>query len=440
MTRKRYWIYLLLFLLCAINYIDRITLSVAAGPISKEFGLSPVELGFVFSSFLWTYIICLIPVGVLADRLGARHTNSIGISLWSAATVITGFAPTLGVLVATRLFMGAGESTTYPAAGRVIREWAPIKERGFATAVFNAGAYAGPGFGAVVTGWVISQTDWRTAFILAGLVGMVWLVPWLLFYQKPEDAKWLPAAERDVIIANRDAEPEASTTGQPAMGLMDLLRTKTMWGIALTQGCAVYTQYLFLTWLPSYLQTTRDLSILKTGFYTAAPYLGAMIFSMIVGKVSDRLLSNSSARSGTRRRMIVAMMLSSSVIVLAPIVDSVWVNILLLMVSLTGISSSIALNVALVNDLLRDPRSAGKAISIAIVGGNLFGVMAPVVTGYVVAGAGGYAMAFVVAASALFLTRKPIEASVRSAVQGVSPRGEAADMICLPSASSFKES
>jgi MFS family permease len=302
MTHKRYWIYFLLFLLCAINYIDRIALSVAAGPISKEFGLSPVELGFVFSSFLWTYIICLIPVGMLADRLGARHTNSIGISLWSAATIVTGFAPTLGTLIATRLAMGAGESTTYPAAGRVIREWAPIKERGFATAVFNSGAYAGPAFGAIVTGWVISQTDWRTAFIFAGLIGLVWLVPWLLFYQKPEDAKWLPAAERELIIANRDAEPEALTARQPALGLLDLLRTKTMWGIALTQGCAVYTQYLFLTWLPSYLQTTRDLSILKTGFYTAAPYAGAMILSVIVGRISDRLLSNSSARSGTRRR------------------------------------------------------------------------------------------------------------------------------------------
>jgi dipeptide/tripeptide permease len=98
---------------------------------------------------------------------------------------------------------------------------------------------------------------------------------------------------------------------------------------------------------------------------------------------------------------------------------------LLLMVSLTGISSSIALNVALVNDLLRDPRSAGKAVSIAIVGGNLFGVMAPVATGYVVAGSGGYAMAFVVAAvllltgaaSALFLTRKPIDAPVKGTVR-----------------------
>jgi MFS family permease len=415
-TYKRYWIYLLLFLLCAINYIDRIALSVSAQPISKEFGLSPVELGYVFSSFLWTYIFCLIPVGILTDRWGSRLTNTVGLGLWSISTIATAFAPSLGFLILTRLAMGAGESTTYPAAGRVIREWAPIKERGFATTVFNAGAYAGPAFGAVAVGWIISLFDWRTAFVIAGLIGLLWLVPWLIFFHKPENARWLPAAERDMILAERDASASKLVPGKGGLGMGDLLRSQTMWGIAITQGCAVYTQYLFLTWLPNYLQTTRDLSILKTGFYTAAPYLGGMILSMLVGRLSDRLLDSGSAKSGTRRLMVVAMMVSSAVILLTPVVDSIWGIVLLFTISLTGISSSIGLNVALVNDLLREPRSAGKAVSLAVIGGNIFGVMAPVVTGYVVASAGGYNMAFAIAGlllltgamSSLLLTRQPI--------------------------------
>jgi MFS family permease len=419
---KRYWIYLLLFLLCAVNYIDRIALSVSAQPISQEFGLSPVELGFVFSSFLWTYIFCLIPVGILADRWGSRLTNTVGIGLWSISTILTAFAPSLVFLIVTRLAMGAGESTTYPACGRVIREWAPIKERGFATNVFNAGAYAGPAFGALAVGWIISLSDWRTAFVIAGLIGFLWLIPWLIFFHKPENARWLPSAERDMILAERDASASKLVPGTGGLGLGDLLRSKTMWGIALTQGCAVYTQYLFLTWLPNYLQTTRDLNILKTGFYTAAPYLGAMVLSMLVGRVSDKLLDSGSAKSGTRRLMVVAMMVSSAVILLTPTIESIWGIVLLFTISLTGISSSIGLNVALVNDLLREPRSAGKAVSIAIVGGNVFGVMAPVVTGYVVAGPGGYNMAFAIAglllltgaASSLTLTRQPIGQDVEA--------------------------
>jgi MFS family permease len=426
MTYKRYWVYLLLFLLCAINYTDRVALSLAGQAISKEFGLSPVELGFLFSSFLWTYIICLIPVGVVADRWGSRLTNAVGIGLWSVATILTGLAPALWMLIVTRLAMGAGESSSYPASGRVIREWAPIRERGFATAVFNAGAYAGPAFGAVALGWVISLSGWRTAFYVAGLIGIAWLVPWLIWFHKPENARWLPVAERDMILAERDAAESTLASTDTTMGIGALLHTKTMWGIAVAQGCAVYTQYLFLTWLPNYLQTTRHLDILKTSIFTALPYLGAMALSMVIGRLSDRLLNSGSARSGTRRLMVVVMMLSSAVILLTPVVDSIWTIVALFTISLTGISSSIALNVALVNDLLREPRSAGKAVSIAVLGGNLFGVLAPVVTGYVVAGLGGYNWAFGIAGlllltgatSTLTLTRKPIGKRLEFELEG----------------------
>jgi MFS family permease len=415
MSRKRTLIYFALFVILAINYIDRVALSVASKSISTEFGLTPVELGYVFSSFLWTYILCLIPVGVLVDRFGARISNSAGFGLWSAATILTAFAPSLGALIGTRLVMGAGEATSYPVAARVIREWAPVSERGFATTLFNAGAYAGPAFGALAMGWIISVSDWRTGFIVAGAIGLVVLIPWVLFYRKPEDANWLSETERAEILDKRDASATATASGK-GLTLSDLLRSKTMWGLALTQGCAVYTQYLFLTWLPNYLQTSRDLDILKTGFYTAIPYLGAMLLSVLVGRLSDRLLDGKSALGGKRRLMVVAAMLSSALIVLAPIVEPTWAIILLLMISLTGISSSIGLNVALTNDVLRDVGSAGKAVSLVVIGGNLFGIMAPVVTGYVVQGSGGFSWAFGIAGlllftgamSALTLTRTPI--------------------------------
>lgn len=416
--RRRYWIYLLLFCLSAINYVDRIALSVSSQAIAQEFNLSPVALGYLFSSFLWTYIICLLPMGMFVDRYGTRVSNAVSITVWSAATMLTGAAGSFSALVATRLAMGAGEASTFPAGIRTIREWVPVGERGVATAIFNSGGYAGPAFGAILLAWVSSIWGWRGSFVVAGAIGFVWLAAWLIWFNKPEKVTWLQPEERQKILSERNAGESIAATGS-VTSLRNLLRARSVWGLALTQGCAVYTQYLFLTWLPSYLQATRDLSILKTGLYTAISYGLAVILGIALGRVSDAVLSPATVRNGGRRNMVVVMMLCSSIILAAPFVTSVWGIVALVTISLTGISTAVSLNFALTNDLLRNSQDAGKATSILVFGGNIFGVLAPIVTGYVIAGSGGYGWAFglagilllIGALSSLTLTRQPIGAA-----------------------------
>src|SRR6201996_3188943 len=164
MKHRRYWIFVFMFLLATINYVDRVALSVSSTPIAEEFGISKVELGYMFSSFLWLYVICLVPMGMIVDRLGVRTVNAVGIAIWSAATALTGLATGFGMLIATRIVMGVGESTTYPACGRVIREWIPLKERALFTAIFNGGAYFGPAIGGLVLAWLVSAGGWRQDF------------------------------------------------------------------------------------------------------------------------------------------------------------------------------------------------------------------------------------------------------------------------------------
>jgi ACS family glucarate transporter-like MFS transporter len=419
--RRRYWIYGLLFCLAAINYVDRVALSVASQPIAQEFGLSPVALGYLFSSFLWTYLICLLPMGMIVDRFGTRVTNAASITLWSIATMLTGAASNYATLIGTRLAMGAGEASTFPAGVRAIREWVPVGERGLATAIFNSGAYAGPAFGALFLGWTISQYGWRTSFFIAGAIGFLWLVAWLIWFRKPEEVAWLDEGERKKIISERDADEKSMAVAGGPSALFDLLRSKTVWGLALTQSCAVYTQYLFLTWLPNYLQTTRDLSILKTGAYTALSYGLAVILGIALGRLSDALLNPATARTGSRRAMVVVMMLCSAVILAAPFVSSIWGIVALVTISLTGISTAVSLNFALANDLLRRPQDAGKTTSIMVVGGNIFGILAPIITGYVIEWSGSYNWAFGLAGMllvlgafiSLTLTRQPIEATAK---------------------------
>jgi len=297
----------------------------------------------------------------------------------------------------------------------VIREWAPAGERGFAAAVFNTGSYAGPAFGALLIAWLVSVAGWRVAFFGAGAVGIVWVLAWLTWFRDPERAGFLGTAERALILRERDGGGHGQIEAAPSHALA-LLRSPSLWGACITQGCAVYTQYLFLTWLPSYLQATRNLSIASLGAYTALPYAAAVLFGILLGKASDRMLTDAGLQGGRRRNMVAATLLMASVILLVPLVSNLWTILLLVAVSLTGIATAISLNIALVSDLLRSPQDAGKATGILIVGGNVFGIAAPIVTGYVIAATSSYNGAFLIAgllllvgtAVSLTMTRRAI--------------------------------
>jgi MFS family permease len=414
MTNRRVLIFVLMFFLATINYVDRVVLSVSATPIAKEFDISPVQLGYLFSSFLWLYVICLVPMGMIVDKFGTRAVNAAGIGLWSIATALTGFAPGLSTLIASRVLMGVGESTTYPAAGRVIREWIPMRERALFAAIFNSGAYFGPAVGGLVLTWLVSTAGWRTAFFVCSAIGFVWLAAWLIWFRLPEQASWLSSEERAMIL--RERGDKSAQAAAPSLGIGRLLASTSMLGLMLTQGCAVYTQYLFLTWLPNYLQAERGMSMLKSGALMALPFLGAVILTALIGKLSDTLLTEETIRTGGRRRLAALSMLAGSLILLTPLVGNVYVILFLIMIALSGVASTVAMNIALVSDLLRSSADAGRATGLLILGGNIFGISAPIVTGYVIQSTGNFDYAFVVAGTLLvvgslavfLLARKPI--------------------------------
>jgi MFS family permease len=416
MHYRRGWVALMLFSLTLINYIDRTTLSFAIEPISREFGLSTVAKGYLFSSFLWTYTFFLIPMGMLVDRFGAKRIAGFGIGLWSLATAGTGLASSFPMLLASRLVMGGGEATTNPAGARVIREWIPARERGVLNACFNGGASAGPAVCALAAGPIIGAFGWPALFFAAGALGFVWLAVWLVVFRRPEDASWLSHTERQTILTQRTGGRMMEQG--PASGLLRLLRGPTLWGLALAIGCNVYSQYLFLTWLPSYLRATKGLNLMSTGLYTALPYGVAAVLCISVGLLSDRMVRREDVARGGRRRLIACAMGLAAIILLAPVVNSLPILVGLLALSLTGVASTTSQIFALTNDLLPNPRDIGVAMGFVVVGGNIFGMLAPIVTGYVIALTGSYSWAFFIAGgllalgatSVLCLTRQPIGA------------------------------
>jgi MFS family permease len=395
-TFRRGWILLFLFSLTTINYMDRVVLSVAATPIAAQFHLSPIGLGYLFSSFIWSYTVFLIPMGGLVDRFGTRRVAAAGIGIWSLATILTGAASAYALLLVSRLVMGAGESSSNPVCAKTVRQWIPARERGVANAVFNAGSFAGPAFCLALMGMLISAFGWRWAFVISGSVGLVWLALWLIFFDTPERTKWLPQQEREMILRERNSAGQALEEGRPD-GLRRLLHSRTLWGIALTEGCNIYAQYLFLTWLPSYLQATRHVSVSSSGWLSSAPYGGAVVLAILAGWLSDRYVKGAGVASGRRRHAIALSMLCGAAILLVPLVNGFAALVVALTVSLSGIAATNATNFSLLSDMLPNQRDIAKAMGFVIVGGNVFGLLAPIVTGYVVSMTGSYDYAFAIA-------------------------------------------
>jgi ACS family glucarate transporter-like MFS transporter len=402
MTHRRAWIAFLLFSLTLINYLDRATLSFAIFPIAKEFDLSSVEKGWLLSSFTWAYTVMVVPMGMLVDRHGARKVAGIGIFVWSLATLCTGFMPSFTAILLSRLVMGGGEASTNPAGAQVIREWFPVRERGVLNAVFNGGAYIGPALCALVAAPIIGNLGWRTLFYSAGALGFVWLAAWLLSFHAPEHARWLPQPERERILTGRSGG--AAATQEGPSGLWQLLKGgPTLWFLALMMGCNVYSLYVFLTWIPSYLRDATGLSLGSTGGFTAIIYVTAFCLSLAFAYGIDRALRGRDVAGGDRRYFVAGSMTVAAILALVPMAHSLPVLVVMLAVSLAGIATTAAQAFSLVNDLLPRRGDIGVAMGFVVLGGNIFGMAGPVVTGYVVQASGSFDWAFVIAGGLLLL-------------------------------------
>jgi ACS family glucarate transporter-like MFS transporter len=220
-TRKRLILAFWLFILSAISFLDRTNISIAGLEISSEFGLGNQRLGWIFSAFLIGYAGFQVPAGWLASRFGPRLVIALGVIWWGVATALTtfippGFAHAVGLLIAIRFALGAGEAVIYPAANQFVARWVPEQERGFINGLIFAGVGAGSGVTPPLLQWLISHHGWRSAFwfsaIVGALAGVVW---WWLARDTPEEDPKVSAAELKIIqegIAKDASEGSAPGT------------------------------------------------------------------------------------------------------------------------------------------------------------------------------------------------------------------------------------
>jgi ACS family D-galactonate transporter-like MFS transporter len=358
-----------------INYIDRGNLSIAAPLLKDELGISAARLGILLSAFFWTYA-CLQPfAGWLVDRLNVNYIFATGFLLWSAATAATGIVHTFAALFVLRLLLGVGESVAYPSYSKILATNFPEEHRGIANAVISAGLLLGPGFGMLFGGLLMDRFGWRPFFIVLGLASMLWLAPWL---------KWMPKNPNPIHL-NVNLGPNLS----------EFVRLRSAWGSCIGLFCYNYCVYFLITWLPYFLVRERNFSMGNMAKIGGTAFLFGACVATLSGWLSDRWIVSGATPTRVRKTFAAGGLAFAGIFVGLAVVGAPFycVAALILGVAFFGVSSS---NVWAITQTLAGPHGAGRWTGFQNLVGNLAGVAAPAITGFVVGRTGHFYWAFVI--------------------------------------------
>jgi len=296
----RWYIDVLLLLASIINYVDRQALSVAIPVIRDQYGLSNTDYSHIVFAFLLAYTIMQTASGVVIDWLGTRKGMAVFMGWWSVASVLHASARGLLSFGLFRFLLGMGEAGGWPASVRAIAEWFPPSERAFAVGVFSSGAGWGAVIAPPVVASIILHFGWQQAFLLTGVLGGVWLVPWLLLSHVPEKNPRLRDAEFQIIQHGR----EDSQHDVP--GWFALFRYRQVWAFVLSRALIDPVWWFYVFWLPEYLKRQRHFSLEMIGTFAWIPFLAASVGNFLGGAVSNSLIKKG-WNLGVARKTIVCV-------------------------------------------------------------------------------------------------------------------------------------
>jgi ACS family glucarate transporter-like MFS transporter len=397
--RQRFVMLALITLVLALSTGDRATLSVAGPSMVKDLGMTSVQLGWLFSSFAWAYVLFQIPAGWLVDKVGAKRGMLFGVVLWSAMTLLMGGVhlvsfPFVALLV-LRFLLGIMESPVGPASGRVIAAWFPAPERGVAGAIFNSAQYVSLVVFTPLMGWLAHRFGWQHVFGVMGGLGLVFGLVWARMYYAPLSHPTVSKEELDYMQKGGAlvslGEEQKSGFREPGPSLADigcLFKSRMLVGILIAQYCITSITWFFVSWFPSYLVKGRGFTILEAGFIAAIPAICGCIGGVSTGFVSDYLLKRTGSLTIARKVPITIGLVLSAAMIGCNYVESSTMVVALMSAAFFGKGFG-SLGWTVVAD------TAPKEI-IGVTGGvfnaigNTAGIITPIVIGYILAGTGSF--------------------------------------------------
>jgi len=384
LTRAPTGLVVMLSLALMINYIDRGAIATAAPLLQDELKLSPVEIGWVLAAFYWAYAPLQPVMGWLADRIGPAIVLAAGFALWSVSTAATGLVVGLASLIVLRLLMGAGEATFYPSALSLLVRNVPPTQRALATATMQFGAVLGPAIGTLLGGMIMLNYGWRAMFVVMGAGSLVWLFFWRRRLR----------AERERMASAAQTPSNTTADDNPSYGV--ILRQRALWGGMLGTFCSNYAFYFVFSWLPLYLVKERGLTLEMMTYATTAFYVADGASILLVGYFLDRWVRRGASFN---RAYKTALALSCAGVGLCLIASTVVTGLVAatVLLLLTGVMDGFnSPSNPSVTQTFAGPTATGRWMGIQNAVGNVAGMTAPVVTGYLVATTGNYTAASLV--------------------------------------------
>ena len=364
-----------------INYLDRSTLSIANSSISSELGLSATQMGLLLSAFSLSYAFSQLPIGILLDRLGARLVLGLGMFIWSVAQLTGGLVQSLQQFIIARVALGIGEAPQFPAAAKVFSEWYAVRERGRPTGISTASSTIAPALAPPLLTVLMLTLGWRGMFIVMGAIGIAAAIGWYILYRDRRDVSLEPAEMQYLTDNDGSAGVQRQVTFAEWRGL---LSSRTTWGLIFGFMGVIYMVWLYLTWLPAYLQQERGLTIAKSGWILAIPYLAGTLGMVSSGVIADKLLARGLSRIASRKWPICTGLVFAALFTVPAAYTSsttmavVYISLAMYFINLASGGSWALVTVAAPSRLVA---SLG---SMQNFGGYLGGSAAPLVTGIVV--------------------------------------------------------
>ena len=376
------WVLPLLALSVFINYVDRGNLSIAAPLLKDELGISASQLGILLSSFFWTYMALQFVSGWLVDRFDVSRVLAAGYLIWSLATAATGIVQGFAMLLAVRLMLGTGESVVFPACSKILARHSPEHNRGVANGVLMAAMVCGPAAGTFGAGLLMAKYGWRPVFIGIGLLSLAWLPAWM---------KWMPRGEA----------PARSLAVAP--GFLDILRQRSFWGACAGHFCGAYPWYFLLMWLPFYLMHERHLSMPAMAKTLAVYYLVDAASALATGWLTDLWIRRGFTTTVVRKAAMALGWTTAAVGLAGCALAGSRFYWGWLMTTAVGCGMGKSGTFAFAQTLA-GPQAAGKWTGLQNGFGNLAGVVAPALTGFLVDWSGNFQAALAITAGVSLLS------------------------------------
>ncbi|WP_299272441.1 MFS transporter [uncultured Psychroserpens sp.] len=307
----RWWIIGLIFVATVINYIDRTAFALLWPEMGKDLGMDNSDYALMLNIFMFTYAASKFLSGRLYDKIGTRIGFVASIIVWSAAAAFHALAKGVVSLSIVRGLLGLGEAGLWPGAVKSNGEWFPVKQRALAQGIFNSGASIGNVVAPIIIVYLYAQFGWKSTYIILGLAGLIWVLPWLIINKKskPENHPWMTEHERNMLLNDRIENNVVVTEGAKSLSVVKILSFKQPWGILLCRFFIEPIWWFFAGWMPIYLNSKFGLSIEEIGNTMWISYLMAAAGGILGGILTEAIIKRTSTDFGRKASIVLGSLL-----------------------------------------------------------------------------------------------------------------------------------